>query len=362
MLRLIPLMFCMLVCFAFRARADEAFEMESIVLLNPMSEFGKRAPATKTTSAYINAIKAKVGPIVSKAYANDKTARNGIIAVAVRPDGSSKYWIDVDGEFFPKRSEQLATSMKQVGTPTVIGGPIAFIMQFHVWGGKKDARPKNPKMSPSALPVKWREAGQKANRKLRLPDEMLPLVWPEKAPGDAPTKPKLIQPEGFVLQTLNPTGGSILRPQDWHYAENHRRNTLDWTISKEPAKTPYITGVKIQLAIGIQKATKKTAKEFIAQFIESKKKAATKVLSETRNIELDIFDGESFDTIEPQPGKKDAQPFRVSYSCFWSEEVDIAAIIISGTTSDLWGEHKDTFKTMSGVKLIDLSRVKAKAK
>ena len=60
MLRLIPLMFCMLVCFAFRARADEAFEMESIVLLNPMSEFGKRAPATKTTSAYINAIKAKV--------------------------------------------------------------------------------------------------------------------------------------------------------------------------------------------------------------------------------------------------------------------------------------------------------------
>jgi len=36
----------------------------------------------------------------------------------------------------------------------------------------------------------------------------------------------------------------------------------------------------------------------------------------------------------------------------------MAAITISGTTTDLWEEHRQTFDTMAGLTLVDLKKAK----
>jgi hypothetical protein len=63
------------------------------------------------------------------------------------------------------------------------------------------------------------------------------------------------------MQVLEPTGGEILRPRDWFYAEGHRGPTYMWTISREDTAggRPYTTGVRIQLLTGVRNGTGKTA-------------------------------------------------------------------------------------------------------
>ena len=63
-------------------------------------------------------------------------------------------------------------------------------------------------------------------------------------------------PGSFVLQTLEPTGGEILYPMDWHFVEGHPATSWMWTISKEDTeggKLPYETGVRIQAAMKVFK-------------------------------------------------------------------------------------------------------------
>jgi TonB family protein len=159
-------------------------------------------------------------------------------------------------------------------------------------------------------------------------------------------------PTEFVTQVMEPTGGKVSRPKDWHYAEAHRGPTYMWTVSREDTeggKKRYITGVRIQVFSGLKEGAKKTAKQFILDFVEGKKKEADKVVSTCEPKDQGLFTRVCLETEEG--------PFHILYSCFWgSNDLDVAAVTISGTTKELWEVYSPAFDKMTAIEIIDMKR------
>jgi hypothetical protein len=156
-------------------------------------------------------------------------------------------------------------------------------------------------------------------------------------------------PTEFVMQILEPTGGKIPKPKDWFYHEGHRGPVYMWTISREDSsKGPYITGVRIQVFMDVQTGTGKTAKQFIVDFVTSKKKEASKVIKTCSEEDHGLFIRTCLETEEGS--------HHIVYSFFWGKNMDLAIVSIAGTTKELWNKYEATFERMSGFELIDMKR------
>lgn len=154
----------------------------------------------------------------------------------------------------------------------------------------------------------------------------------------------------FVTQVLEPTGGKILRPKDWFYAEGHRGPAYRWTLSREDTSgnKPYITGVRIQAFVDVKQGTGKTAKQFILDFLATKKNES-KIVNYCNESIQGLFTRICLETEEG--------PYHILYSLFWGNRgTDIAVVSISGTTKELWATYSPTFDKMSAFGLIDLGR------
>ena len=353
-------------CLSLVAVAEEA-KVEAVVLLNPNPEFQQRASDAKTIASYIKVIEREA--LASLEQLENENHSAGIIVVAIRPKQQMKLWIDLDGKSKPQVTDDVQERMATKGVPIVVGGPVAFVLQLRL-SGKTDPDQPAAARAAASIPEDWRRVlDRKRTQRLKIPDDVLPLVWPdneiavnekmEQAKTDAANSQTFV-PEGFVLQSLHPTGGSVPRPTDWHYQEAHRKRQLTWTISKEPSAGGYVTGVKIQLFIGVAGLTKQTPQEFLERFLKSKADSV-KVLSRREPIKQGAFTRVGLETEEPQ-ADEDQPPFRILYSCFWANDLDMAAITISGTTSDLWETHQDAFNVMSALTLIDLEKAKRATK
>ncbi len=157
-------------------------------------------------------------------------------------------------------------------------------------------------------------------------------------------------PTEYVTQILEPTGGKIERPKDWFYAEGHRGPVYMWTISRESTtgNRAYTTGVRIQAFVGVKEGAGKTAKEFILEFANAKRKDSKSIRS-CPEVNQGLFTRTCLETEEG--------PYRILYSLFWgSDGMDIAVISIAGTTKELWQAYSSTFDRMSTFELIDMSR------
>lgn len=157
-------------------------------------------------------------------------------------------------------------------------------------------------------------------------------------------------PSVFVTQVLEPTGGKIARPKDWFYAEGHQGLVYTWTLSREDTtgNRPYTTGVRIQAFFGVKEDAGKTAKQFILDFVESKKKEA-KVLKTCDETNQVLFTRVCLETEEG--------PYHILYSFFWgSNGLDVAVVFIAGTQKNLWETYASTFDKMSAFELIDKKR------
>ncbi len=158
-------------------------------------------------------------------------------------------------------------------------------------------------------------------------------------------------PAGLVTQVLEPTGGKILRPADWFYAEGHRGPAFMWTLSREDTngQKPYTTGVRIQTFMGVEKGTGKTPKQFIADFIAQRSKEATKVVKTCAEQDQGLFVRKCLETEEGA--------FHVLYSVFWGRDrLDVAVVSIAGTTRELWETYAATFDRMGAFEIIDMTR------
>jgi Domain of unknown function (DUF3859) len=159
-------------------------------------------------------------------------------------------------------------------------------------------------------------------------------------PGKAPTE--------FVPQVLEPTGGKIQRPKSWFYSESHDEVSYTWILSREDAsKGPYITGMRIQTLVGVQKGTGKSPRQFVLDYVETKRKEV-KVLKKCDRKNQGMFTRLCLETEEG--------PFHIQYSLFWGNKVDIVVVCIAGTTKELWGTYAETFDRIGHFDLIDLKR------
>lgn len=159
-------------------------------------------------------------------------------------------------------------------------------------------------------------------------------------------------PTEFVTQILEPTGGKIPRPKDWFYAESHHDIMYDWLITREDTHggtEPYTTGVRIETFTGVKNSTGKSAKQFILDFIASKEKEAAKVIKKCEPKEQYLFTRICLETEEG--------PHHILYSLFWgTNDLDIAVVVIAGTTKELWTTYEPVFDRMNKFELIDMKR------
>jgi hypothetical protein len=159
-------------------------------------------------------------------------------------------------------------------------------------------------------------------------------------------------PAEFVTQVLEPTGGKIERPKDWFYTERHGGPKYSWILSKESISEgkPYVTGMRIECLSNIKEGTGKSPKQFILDFMQSKKDdAKVKILNTCEPKEHGLFTRVCLETEEG--------PYRLLYSLFWgSNEADIAVVTTSGTRRELWEVYAPTFEKMRGFELIDMKR------
>ncbi len=164
-------------------------------------------------------------------------------------------------------------------------------------------------------------------------------------------------PEGFVMQVMEPTGGKILRPEGWFYYEGHRERSWMWTISKEDThggKDSYDTGVRIQAFAGVQESTGKSPQAFVKEFVAPKRTAADKVHKDCDDVDQGLFTRTCIEVTEGD--------YRILYSVFWGNNIDIAVISIAGAKAADWGANSKFFDTMSAFELIDMERFSSDAK
>lgn len=158
--------------------------------------------------------------------------------------------------------------------------------------------------------------------------------------------------KGFVTQILEPTGGKIVRPIAWFYAEAHRGPVYTWVISAEDTtgNKPYETGVKIQTFVGVEKAAGKTAETFLADFVAAKKsEKSVVVITSCDKTKSGLFNRTCLETEEGGN--------HLLYSLFWGTDgLDVAVVFIAGTTKELWNTHAPTFRKMDEFELIDMKR------
>ena len=155
----------------------------------------------------------------------------------------------------------------------------------------------------------------------------------------------------LVTQILEPTGGKILRPKDWFYAEGHHGPVFMWTLSREDTTNnqPYTTGVRIQIFMGVQAKTGKSARQFILDFIAARTKEATRVIKTCKEQDQGMFIRICLETEEGR--------YHILYSLFWgSNGMDLAVVSIAGTTTELWETYAPTFDKMSAFEIIDMKR------
>jgi hypothetical protein len=161
-------------------------------------------------------------------------------------------------------------------------------------------------------------------------------------------------PEGFEVQVLEPTGGKILRPKGWFYAEGHRERSWMWTISKEDSgdgKGSYETGVRIQAFVGVEDITGKSPEAFVRGFAAAKREAADQVHKECEPVDQGLFTRACLEVTEGE--------YRILYSVFWGNGLDLAIISIAGAKTDDWEANAKFFDAMSAFELIDMKRFPA---
>lgn len=159
-------------------------------------------------------------------------------------------------------------------------------------------------------------------------------------------------PEGYVLQELDPTGGKIAKPKDWFYYSSGTPSGWLWTISADKAtKDGFETGLRIQMLVGVAKGTKQSTESFAKKFLQ-KKIGSAKVINECPATDQGDFTRQCLEVIESIQRPEGPKEFRVLYSVFWGNKLDMVVVNTFGTPNEKWETFKSISEVMSNIQLI----------
>ncbi len=201
---------------------------------------------------------------------------------------------------------------------------LALLVASPAMAKKHHAAPKK-KAAPTAAATSW--AG-----------EFQPAKTPFKAP------------EGYGVQVLDPVGARVLKPKGWFYDRAYDPRGYTWIISREDpsAKKGYQTGLRIQLLQGVERGTKKSPRDFVADYFAKKKAAAKALPSSLGDCDDKNFPSlrraclETEDTV-PGQGK---HKFHIAYSGFWNDATDTVILMTLGAPVVEWKKIHDTAKLL----------------
>ena len=201
------------------------------------------------------------------------------------------------------------------------------------------------------VPPEWIEVTKKENRVMHTDEILEKIMIRDDTKAPYLTRDRTVEkiPEGFVVQILEPTGGKIVRPKEWYYAERHGGAGYTWILSKENLeKGPYETGLRIETIVGVKELTGKSPKQFVLDFIDGKKKTADKAIDGCMPKDQGMFTCVCLETEEG--------PFHILYNAFWGNGMDIVLVSTAGAKREEWDKYKNTFIRMGNFELIDMKR------
>lgn len=158
-------------------------------------------------------------------------------------------------------------------------------------------------------------------------------------------------PDGYVLQPLEPTDGVIARPKDWLYLYRPTQSGWMWTISAEDPSKWYDTGWRTQVLIGVESGTKRPRADFANNFLQQKR-ASSQVLRDCAPGEQGAFIRACLEVVEDIKTPTGNRKFRVLYSVFWGQQIDMVAITTAGTPEQNWDNVRPIFEVMQGFVLV----------
>lgn len=305
-------------------------EMKGVVLYQ-LDEVLTNRVSAESLSSYILELKR----VTSEFFAEEKAQRDLDVVAVIRPGARARFWLRATPPLDDKTL--VALKAKLAGEPVidVYGGPVALALIGAVAGGTPSATYTTP-----PVPEAWREATGNGEADFAFDDAFFHKIWPDER-TDANNAPLR-----FVEQTLELTGGKILRPDGWFYSEHSSGSSVTWTISKEniEAGDAYETGVRVQAVFRASEALGGSPGDYLRSFAANKERTADTVISSCREEEHDGYRALCLDVIE--------KPYRVKYSLMWSDTQDYAVVLIAGTPEALWPVYSETFEKMSKIELL----------
>jgi hypothetical protein len=150
---------------------DPVFVMTSAALYQPNDVLVERLGDASGLASYAKALVAAASDEISKWPS--RTPVQGILVVAVKPNGGVRVWLVVPKGSMPDaQSIALKRDLEAVAPVVAVRiGPVAFAINFSAWG----AAPATPE--PPPIPDEWRAAmeGRPAGV---IPDAVLAVIWP----------------------------------------------------------------------------------------------------------------------------------------------------------------------------------------
>ena len=159
-------------------------------------------------------------------------------------------------------------------------------------------------------------------------------------------------PDGYELQRLKETDGSILMPKGWYATSSGTPYGWTWSFSKdEPEGFSYATGLRIQLIFDVAKKTGESREKYVSDFIEHKRKTV-EVLDSCEAQDAGLFMRKCLEVVESTMFRGKVTQFRVLYSMLWGKETDMIAVTTFGSPVSEWESVKDISRVMSEFELI----------
>lgn len=151
------------------AMAADAVTDLGVVLLQHGDVIQQRVQSVDALAEYIRKVQDATAAALQSESQREPTG--GFIVVAVRPNGKSKAWLDLEPAVPGATEDTLRRSIEEVRPLEVRSGVVVFAIKVSVWGGKLP-----PRFAPA--PSEWKAQAQRAGKALEV-GELVELVWNE---------------------------------------------------------------------------------------------------------------------------------------------------------------------------------------
>jgi len=167
-LSIAPLITSALALVGVSASGAEPYTLQHITLLQPDFVMQQRTDSDGIVD-YIKAINAAATATLDHAQ---PTPSAGFVVLAVRPDGTSKAWLDFDPVLPAPKDTALRSALERVAPLHVRDGVVVIALEATLWGAL-------PTHKQTPWPPEWKAVADRIGTPLETGD-LVDLAWPEK--------------------------------------------------------------------------------------------------------------------------------------------------------------------------------------